>query len=95
MVYRIKQIAEITGKSENLIYRRLTERPKRYIVRFGRKEGAHWVFDRKKVDEAISRDESIIVPANSFLAIDDKTALDYFLGTSGSGRRHRPGSSKK
>jgi len=88
-VYDIKNIAGLTGKSKNLVYRRLTERPRRYTVRFARKEGARWVFDRKKVDEAISRDESLIVPNDCLNVIDDKTAIDYFLGESGSCGRNQ------
>jgi hypothetical protein len=64
-IYSVRQIAQLTGKSANLIYRRLTERPKRYIVRHARKEGERWVFDRTLVDEAITRGESIIAKCDS------------------------------
>jgi hypothetical protein len=59
--YTISEVAAIIGKSENLIYRRLTEKNSKYTVRFVRKEGDRWVFNRKMVDDAISKSESIVV----------------------------------
>jgi len=87
MVYTVKEISQLTGKSEHLIYRRLTEKPKRYHVRFSRKEGESWVFDKKLVDDAIAHGESIIIRACAIETIDDTTAVNYFLGETVSCRR--------
>ncbi|OGJ86575.1 MAG: hypothetical protein A2487_13550 [Candidatus Raymondbacteria bacterium RifOxyC12_full_50_8] len=58
--YTIREMAQIVGKSENLIYRRLTEKNSKYLIRFARKEGDRWVFQREAVDKAIEKGESII-----------------------------------
>jgi len=81
-IYTVREISELTGKSENLIYRRLTEKPKKYLVRFARKEGERWVFNKKLVDEAIANGESIIVRADAADCIDDDTVVNYFSGKS-------------
>src|SRR5271157_246359 len=78
--YSFSEFAALTGKSCNLIYRRLTEKPQRYAVRFARKEGERWVFDRQRVDAAIAADESLIIRKNSLEAIDQETALKYISG---------------
>lgn len=83
--YTLKDISKITGKSCNLIYRRLTETPTKYLVRFARREGERWVFDKKIVDDAIKAGTSLIVRANSPTAIDPTDALRRFSG------RPRPG----
>jgi hypothetical protein len=76
--YSLKEFAALTGKSCNLIYRRLTEKPQRYYVRFSRREGERWVFDRKSVDTAIAAGESLIVRKSSAIAVDRETAIKYF-----------------
>jgi hypothetical protein len=76
--YSLMDISLLTGKSKNLIYRRLTEKNSRYKVRFARKEGATWIFDKAQVDKAIGLGESIIVSSTSMKAIDDTQALTYF-----------------
>ena len=81
-VYTLKQFAMLVGKSKNLLHRRLTEKPKRYAVRFARKEGYRWVFDRKLVDSAIANGESIVVRSNSAIAIDNDRALSYLVNES-------------
>lgn len=86
--YSLNEIALLVRKSANLIYRRLTEKPPRYRVRFARREGGRWVWDRKLVDAAIARGESIIVPVDSPQTIDDASAIAYFMGESGSCGRH-------
>jgi hypothetical protein len=58
--YSIHEMALLLGKSDNLIYRRLTEKPQKYVVRYARKEGDRWVFDKSLVDDAIRKSESII-----------------------------------
>ena len=78
--YSVKDIGNLTGKSDNLIYRRLTETPRKYTVRFARKEGKTWVFNRILVDEAIQRGESIIIPVEAPDFIDENTAIHYFSG---------------
>jgi hypothetical protein len=78
--YSIKEYAALTGKSCNLIYRRLTEKPNRFIVRFARREGERWVFDRKCVDAAIAAGESLIVRRTSIAAVDQATAIKYISG---------------
>ena len=77
--YSIKQFAELVGKSRHLIYRRLTEKPRKYVVRFARKEGETWVFSRELVDKAIQCNESLITRAKKHNSIDLETALSYFL----------------
>ncbi len=59
--YTISEVAAIIGKSENLIYRKLTEKNSKYTVRFVRKEGDRWVFNRKMVDDAVGNGESVVV----------------------------------
>jgi len=78
--YSLKEVAALTGKSSNLIYRRLSENPRRYFVRFARREGERWVFDRASVDAAIAAGESLIVKTTSANAIDRNTAINYILG---------------
>jgi hypothetical protein len=78
--YSIKEIAALTGKSCNLIYRRLTEKQKRYTVRFARREGDRWVFDKESVDSAIAAGESIIVKRSGISAVDQETAIKYISG---------------
>jgi len=78
--YSLSEFAALTGKSCNLIYRRLTEKPQRYAVRFARREGERWVFDRRSVDAAITAGESLIIRKNSLGAIDRETALKYITG---------------
>jgi hypothetical protein len=77
--YTVKQLSNLVGKSRNLIYRRLTEKPRKYIVKFARKEGETWVFDRQKVDNAIQMNESLIIRADNHKAIDINEALTYFI----------------
>lgn len=78
MTYTIKEFADRVGKSPNLIYRRLTERPRRYIVRFARKEGERWVFDANKVEAAIEEQESLITKTKPEELVDEDTARSYF-----------------
>jgi hypothetical protein len=78
MTYTIQQVAAMLGKSENLLYRRLTEKLKRYEIRYVRKEGGRWVFDKQKVDQAIANGESIIVR----IGVDIDKVLHYFSGES-------------
>jgi predicted DNA-binding transcriptional regulator AlpA len=73
--YTLKEFANLTGKSQALIYRRLSEQPTRFIIRFARKEGDRWVFDRKSVDNVIAAGESLIIPKNR--AVDRDAALKY------------------
>lgn len=78
--YSLKDFAALTGKSPNLIYRRLTEKPQRYTVRFARREGERWVFDRKNVDAAVAANQSLIVRKNRSTAVDQETAIKYISG---------------
>jgi hypothetical protein len=87
--YSLNELAPLVCKSANLIYRRLTEKPPRYRVRFARREGGRWVWDRKQVDEAIAKGESIIIPVDSPKTIDDDAAIAYFMGESMSCGRHK------
>jgi hypothetical protein len=75
--YDLKTVALLTRKSANLIYRRLTEKPQRYCVRFARREGGRWVWDRQKVDTAIEANESLIVRRDRANALTDEAALKY------------------
>jgi hypothetical protein len=72
--YTISEVAVITGKSKNLIYRRLTEKNSKYTVRFVRKEGDRWVFNRKMVDDAVGNGESVVVKKQ----VDKPKIEDYF-----------------
>jgi hypothetical protein len=80
LAYSISDIARLTGKSCNLLYRRLTEDPKKYVIRFARREGERWVFDRKSVDAALAEGLSLIVRVGSPEVIDSATALSYIKG---------------
>lgn len=73
--YNLKEFATLTGKSQALIYRRLTEQPPRFTVRFARKEGARWVFNQKCVDDAIAAGESLIVHQKN--SIDQEAVFRY------------------
>ncbi len=73
--YTLNEFALKTGKSSALVYRRLTEKPMRYKVRFARKEGDRWIFDRQSVDDAIAAGESLIVRVCR--TIDQKTVFTY------------------
>jgi hypothetical protein len=75
MTYTVKEMSQIVGRSPNLIYRRLTEDPKRYIVRFAHKEGGGWVFDKVQVDEAIKNGESIITREKISKPTDNEESL--------------------
>jgi hypothetical protein len=87
LVYNINDVARLTGKSENLIYRRLTESPKKYVVRFARKEGKSWVFNRELVDNAVRAGESIIIPVGSAALIDESNVIRYlFQGSESCGK---------
>ena len=77
--YTTKQFSELVGKSRHLIYRRLTEKPRKYVIRFARKEGETWVFDRQKVDDAIQNDESLIIRVGKNKSVDINEALTYFI----------------
>ena len=77
LVYTVGELANLVGKSANLIYRRLTEKEPRYVVRFARREGDRWVFDKNQVDSAIQKGESIIIKRTSPKIIDSATALRY------------------
>jgi hypothetical protein len=75
--YDLKGFALRVRKSSNLIYRRLTEKPPRYCVRFARREGGRWVWDRQKVDAAIEANESLIVRLDRANVLTDEAALKY------------------
>lgn len=74
-IYTLHEFALLTGKSQNLIYRRLTEKPTRFTIRFARKEGGRWVFDRKSVDDAVAAGESLIIPQQK--NIDQDAVFQY------------------
>lgn len=84
--YTVADVAGLVGKSTNLLYRRLTEKPQRYTAKFARKEGERWVFDRGLVDSAIARGESLITRATSHTLVDTTAAAAYFSGESRSRR---------
>ena len=81
-VYDVQELSLITGKSANLIYRRLTEKDSKYRVKYARKEGDRWVFDKDQIDKAIQNGESIIVKKGSLQVFDTATALKYLKGRS-------------
>jgi len=57
--YSLAEMAQLLGKSANVLYRRLTEKPKRYVLKFSVKVGNEWKFNKKLVDEAIDKNEPI------------------------------------
>ena len=77
--YMLNEFASLVGKSANLCYRRLTEQPPRYRIRFARREGGRWVFDRQQVDAAIARNESLIVRIAEFVEVTDEAAIRLFV----------------
>jgi hypothetical protein len=77
-IYTLKELATLVGKSSNLIHRRLTENPRRYVVRYARREGGRWIWDREKVDHAIDRGEAIIIPAENH-EVSSEEALRFFV----------------
>lgn len=81
--YTIREVAQLVGKSENLIYRRLTEKSSKYTVQFARKEGDRWVFHKEFVDKAIECGNSIIVKKS----VDKKPLENYIIGGSTSCRK--------
>lgn len=58
--YTVKEMAQLLKKSENLIYRRLTELPRRYYIKGAHKEGNTWRFNRKKIDQSIEEGGSVL-----------------------------------
>ena len=77
--YTLKEFALRVGKSANLIYRRLTEEPPRYRIRFARREGGRWVFDRQQVDAAIAKNESLIVRMAELPEVTAEAAMRFFV----------------
>lgn len=77
LTYSLKEFASLTGKSTNLIHRRLSEKDSTYEVRFARKEGGAWIFDKSKIDTALHNNEVLIIKKTSRI-IDENTALEYF-----------------
>jgi hypothetical protein len=75
--YTVKDIALLTNKSENLIYRRLTETPRKYQIRFARREGERWVFNKAQVDQAIASGQSIIIKSPCDSGLDKRAVLNY------------------
>jgi hypothetical protein len=77
--YNIQEISEFTGKSVNLIYRRLTENPRRYEIRFARKEGERWMFYKKFIDEAIAKNEPLIRKEPSMKYLEARKDIGLFI----------------
>ena len=59
----IRELAQKLSLSESHLLRRLSEKPQKYLIRFGIKEGSVWRFSLNKIDEAIEKGEPIIVKA--------------------------------
>lgn len=78
-IYTVKGFAALVGKSPNLLYRRLTEQPPRYRIRFARREGGRWVWDRQQVDAAIARNESLIVRIEALPEVTAEAAMRFFV----------------
>jgi len=59
--YSLNDLARIIGKSPALLYRRLTETPQKYLVRFAHQEGRSWLFPKDEIDDAVAAGESILI----------------------------------
>lgn len=57
--YSVKELAGILGCSTDLIYRRLSEKPKRFLVKGATKCGS-WKFSKHVIDSCIENGEPII-----------------------------------